>query len=537
MTCFTHHIFYAVLLLFASCTSHKSVKPKLVVLLVVDHMRPDLITRFDDLYTGGFRWLIDHGVWFTDAHHEHSYTATGPGHTAISFGQHPGKVGVIGNSYYDRNLKKRVNCVEDPMAKVVGSDFGDARSFSRYNATGIGDWLKQKHPRGKVISIGGKDRTACILGGKNPDLALYYNRAGSFITSDYYTDTLPVWVHDYNKRLQSTAYSDSIWRKSLDEELYNEYARNDFYYGEEDNFLNETYSPVFPIGIDSTFDAFSQLMGRPWFEREVLDLAKMAVKNDSLGIDSEVDLLAIGFSAMDWMLHDYGPFSQEAMDACIKLDQYLGDFFDFLEENVGLDNILFVLTADHGGLPLPEYVVEQGGSGGRINRAHMKEALTWIDEECDEVFGENVYHREGANFFIDIAELKKKNINHREIYEITEKYLKDVDGINSVIIKEDVLKSEENDDLTIRLKNMIHPIMSPEISPLVAPGYLYRSPFGTSHGSPYDYDTHVPLIFARSQINGRKDMSRKATVDIAPTIASYLKIPIPESCDGSVIKF
>ena len=96
--------------------------------------------------------------------------------------------------------------------------------------------------------------------------------------------------------------------------------------------MNETYSPVFPIGIDSTFDAFSQLMGRPWFEREVLDLAKMAVKNDSLGIDSEVDLLAIGFSAMDWMLHDYGPFSQEAMDACIKLDQYLGEFFDFLEK-------------------------------------------------------------------------------------------------------------------------------------------------------------------------------------------------------------
>ena len=132
-----------------SCTALKPSSPSLVVMLVVDQMRPDLLTRVDDLYKGGFRWLMDHGIWFADTHHEHSYTATGPGHTAIGFGQYPGNVGVLGNSFYDRNLKKNVNCVEDPNAKVVGSKKGKARSASRYDTKGLGDWIKHKYPKSK----------------------------------------------------------------------------------------------------------------------------------------------------------------------------------------------------------------------------------------------------------------------------------------------------------------------------------------------------------------------------------------------------
>ena len=150
-----------------SCNNSQPQIPKLVITLVVDQMRPDLLTRFDDLYTGGFRWLMDHGIWFTDTHHEHSYTATGPGHFAIGSGQYPGRVGVIGNSFYDRDLQKNVNCVEDPNARVVGAEEGKARSYSRYNTTGLGDWVKSSFSNSKVISIGGKDRTAVLLVDKN----------------------------------------------------------------------------------------------------------------------------------------------------------------------------------------------------------------------------------------------------------------------------------------------------------------------------------------------------------------------------------
>ena len=518
-----------------TCTISPPGPPKLVVLIVVDQMRPDLLTRFDDLYKGGFRWLMDHGVWFSDTHHEHSYTATGPGHTAIGFGQHPGKVGVIGNSFYDRTLKKNVNCVEDPNAKVVGSDQGKARSFSRYDARGLGDWLKVNYPSSKVISIGGKDRAACLLGGKHPDQALYYNGAGAFISSDFYVDQLPQWAIDFNQTLQTKSYGDSLWQRSLDEDLYLKYAREDHFYGEEDNYSNNEYSPVFPIGTDPGEDPLPILMGTPWFQREILELAKNAVKGESLGSKDVPDLLSIGFSAMDWIIHSYGPHSQEAMDACIKLDRYLENFIDFLDAQVGLENVLFALTADHGGLPLPEYLIEKGEKAGRINKKHMQEALTWIDEECEERFGKKLYHRSGGNFFLDMYRIKKANIEVEQIYNIVERYLTDVEGIDGVAIKDKILNSSKEDKLTQRIKNMINEEKTPEIFPIVTPGYLYRGPFGTSHGSPYDYDTHVPLIFSRSQFKGRTDNSAQATVDIAPTIAKYLGIEIPDYCDGQPI--
>lgn len=522
-------------LIYFSCSLTKPKPPKLVITFVIDQMRPDLLTRFEHLYTGGFKWLIDHGNWFTNTHHEHSYTATGPGHTAIGFGQYPGKIGVLGNSFYDRDLKSIVNCVEDPKAKVIGSDTGHARSFSRYKAFGLGDWLQDTYPNSKVIAIAGKDRSACILGGKNPSMPLYYNNSGKFISSSYYLNRLPGWVDKYNKQLNFKKYKDSLWVKSLSEDFYLKYAREDHYYGEYDGFNKEPYSPVFPIGIDSTESPNSIIMGRPWFEREILNLGKLAIIEENLGKGESPDLLFIGLSAMDWMIHDYGPFSQEVMDAFIKVDKYLGKFIEDIDDIVGLENVLFTLTSDHGGLPIPEYVVEKGGSAGRINKAHLKEALEWIDEECEERFGSKLYHRNGSNFYLDSIKMKKEEVLTSDIFNIVEKYLLNVKGISRVINKESLLKSDKSDKITKRLKNMTHFSKSPEIFSILEKGYLYKSPYGTSHGTPYDYDTHVPLIFSRKEFQMRQDASKRETVDIAPTIAKYLGILIPDYCDGKSI--
>ena len=519
------------------CAPSNLDKPKLVVVLVVDQMRPDLLTRFDKLYKGGFKWLMDNGIWYSDTHHEHSYTATGPGHSAIGYGQYPGKIGVIGNSFYDRDLRKKVNCVEDPKARVVGAKEGKARSTSRYDFEGLGDWLKLSNPNSKVISIAGKDRAACLLGGKMPDLSTYYNMAGSFISSDYYVDKLPDWLDDFNSNLNIDSYKDSIWEKSLKNHYYEQLSRKDNYFGENDDYLNAVYSPVFPIGFDHGSDPKSAIMGRPWFERVILNLSKRAIREEKLGYDLDADLLYIGFSAMDWIIHDYGPFSQEVMDACLKLDRYLGDFIDYIDDEISLENVLFVLTADHGGLPLPEYVIEKGGKGGRINNSHFQEALQWVDEECEERLGSKLYYRDGANFFLNKKKLKKEDIEPDAIYNIVRQYLKNVEGIEDIVIKDSILQNDSKDKIALRLKNMINIEQTPEIFPIVTPGYLYRSPYGTSHGSPYDYDTHVPLIFSREQFRSKIKNSYQATVDIAPTIAKYLGVEIPSYCDGEPIDF
>ena len=528
---FTLH-FVILIFFFQSCVSLNLEKPKLVVFLVVDQMRPDLLTRFDRLYKGGFRWLMNKGIWYSNTHHEHSYTATGPGHSAIGYGQYPGKIGVIGNSFYDRDLGRNVNCVEDRVAKVIGAKEGKARSTSRYDFNGLGDWLKSSNPNSKVISIAGKDRAACLLGAKKPDISVYYNYSGSFISSDYYVDKPPTWLTDFNKSLNIESYKDSLWEKTLENHYYGKLSRKDHYHGEEDNYLNAVYSPVFPIGFDHDSDPKSSIMGRPWFEREILNLSLNAIAGEGLGNDLDPDLLFIGFSAMDWIIHDYGPFSQEVMDACLKLDRYLGTFINRVDDIVGLDNVLFVLTADHGGLPLPEYVVEKGGIGGRINDSHFKEALQWVDEEFEERLGNKFYHREGANFFLDKNKMKTENISVDTVYNIVSQYLLNVEGIEKMIIKDSILASNSSDKMTKRLKNMINIHKTPEIFPIVTPGYLFRSPHGTSHGSPYDYDTHVPLIFSRTQFRSKTQDVYQATVNIAPTIAKYLGVEIPSYCDG-----
>ena len=518
-----------------SCNSGNQKPAKLIITIVVDQMRPDLLTRYEKIYNGGFKWLIDNGAWYSNTHHEHSYTATGPGHTAIGFGQYPGKIGVLGNSFYDRDLKKKINCVEDPNSVVVGSSKGKARSFSRYNASGLGDWLQESSPSSKVISIGGKDRTACILGGKNPTLPLYYNQAGHFITSSFYRDKLPEWVSEYNSQLDFTTYKDSLWIRSLDEKIYTEYSRADFYYGESDEYNRDTYSPVFPIGIDSLTDPNSVIMGRPWFEKEVLKLSLKAIIQENLGQKDKTDLLFVGLSAMDWIIHDYGPYSQEAMDAFIKLDIYLGEFIQNVEKVIGLDNVLFILTADHGGLPLPEYLVEKGKEAGRINKAHLNEALSWVDEECIEKYGRKFYYRDGSNFYLHMNDLKRENVLPNEIFLIVKKHLLNVKGIGAVIDKAQILESKKQDKITRRIKNMLHETKSPEIFVIQKENFLYRSPYGTSHGSPYDYDTHVPLIFSHKNYEKHKNHKKVETVDIAPTIAKYLGISIPEYCDGKAL--
>ena len=186
---------------------------------------------------------------------------------------HPDKIAdQISDAILDSYLAK------DPNAKVVGSNRGLARSASRYDAKGLGDWIKLRHPMSKVVSIGGKDRAACLLGGKNPDQAIYYNQLGEFISSDYYVDELPLWAIKFNEELKTRSYEDSLWQKSLHDALYLEYAREDHYYGEEDNYLNEKYSPVFPIGIDPGEDPLPILMGTPWFEREILQLTKSTTR-------------------------------------------------------------------------------------------------------------------------------------------------------------------------------------------------------------------------------------------------------------------
>ena len=531
MTRKLYGLFLGMVFFSLSCINPDHLSPKLVVLLVADQVRPDLLTRYDKLYTGGFRWLIDHGISFTNTHHEHSNTLTGPGFFVIGTGRYPNSEGIWGNKFYDRILGKTVNCVEDAEAKPVGGE-GEGRSYSRYISPGIGDWLKNDDSLSKVYSIAGKDRSAVLLGGKNPNLVLYYNYRGQFITSDYYVNKAPDWLENFNHSQNISSYRDSLWRKSLDDSLYVNYAREDYYLGESDSYNKEPYSPVFPIGFDSEIDPVGEIMGKPWFERIILNLGRTIIREEALGLDAHSDLICISFSAMDWMIHEYGPYSQEVMDACLKLDAYLGDFINELDKSIGLEHIEFVLTADHGGLPLPEYQREKGIHAGRINRSELNEAFEWIEDEITEEYESDLFVRDGINYYFDLETLKRSNIPLSKLANIVKKYLPKVVGIERVFTKQEIIQGDSTDKIISRLQKMVHHERSPDIISILSPGYLFLNPYGTSHGSPYDYDTHVPLLFSKKGRNAKSISDAAETVDIAPTIAKILGINPSATCDG-----
>ena len=524
-------------LFFLSCSNHKPTK--LVIILVADQMRPDHFSRFDSLYKGGFRWLADNAVSFENAFHQHGYTATGPGHFSIGSGLYPGPAGVLGNSYFDRDLNKVVNCVEDPDALPIGGG-GLGRSIKRYSNNMIGDIIKTINKDSKVYSVAGKDRAAIMLAGQNPDLILYYNKSDRFISSSFYVDSIPNWVMSFNEELNLDSYKDSTWNKILSDSLYNIFARSDYFDGEVDLYRKKNdkdiddYSPVFPIGFNKGAKPGKEFLDTPWFDEKLFSLSSLIVEEAELGKDDNVDLLCIGISAMDYIIHSYGPFSQEAMDYFLRLDKQLNDFINNLDAEIGLENIEFVLTSDHGGLPLPEYLPNIGLVGGRVNKQNLQEAFEWIDDEISEKYDDGLYVRDWTNYYFNHEKIKEKNIAIDGPINIIKKYLSMVQGIKSVLSKTEIMNSEKNDPVSIRLRNMIHEQKSADVFVLVEEGYVYRS-YGTGHGSPYDYDAHVPLLFSREGRMRKVISDSVETVDIVPTILDILNIKTKVNFDGRVL--
>ncbi len=503
--------------------------PRLVVFFVVDQLPGELMQRIESEFTGGFKWLLDHGVDFRNAHQEHANTVTGTGYFVLGSGRYPGSAGVLGNSWYVRELGRSMNCVEDTIASPVGG-LGKARSYRQTNATAIGDWIKENDIRSKVFSVGGKDRAAVFLGGKNADLAIYYDWAGSFMTSDYYTKELPEWLVDYNEQLNFAAYRDSVWSHIAEQEFYAKYGTADHQEGEVDQFETDEYSPTLPISLKSkTIEEANEYIGAtPWFDKTVLELATVMMEKEELGQDESTDLLGVGISMADWIGHDHGPHSHEVLDYYLRLDKYLMTFIQRVDELVGLKNAVFVLSSDHGVGPLPEYLRSIGIDSERMDRDDFKKRVKKI-----EAWSGNTIKYYGDGFYFPDEYIGKQKA---DAFAMIADTFSDVKAIDTVLTRDEIYASLGNDSFSRRLRNMIHPEKSPDVIMVLKEYYSERSPLGVTHGTPYDYDTHVPIVFSHKSFKSQKITRAVATVDIAPTIARLVGAEIPMEVDGNVLE-
>ena len=524
----------AMILLPSLGQEQSAAQPKLILVLSIDQMRFDYLTRFGDLFKGGFRTLQEQAAVFPNAHFRHAMTATGPGHSVILSGRHPSHSGIVADAWYDPFLKRTINVVEDPVQSPLG---GEGRKASPVNFLGftVGDVLKQKSPESRVVAVAFKDRSAILMAGHRGDAAYWYEASGgNFITSTYYMNKAPAWLEEWNKQRLADRYAGQKWTRLLEENLYERYAGPDAIEGEWDR-----KDTVFPHSIRGTPPerGFYDDLGRtPFADELTLSVALQAMRAHQLGVDTSTDILAIGFSSTDIVGHTYGPESQEMMDQLLRLDLILESLFQEIEASVGLDKTLVVLTADHGVLPLVETLQ---GKGIEARRAHPQVLEAAVEQALENQYPgvENLIADSSRDIYLDEEVLQRHRLDRTEVETTIISALLSTGLVEAVYTHAQLLSNEPSSDPYIELfRNSFFQPRSPHLMVLVKK-FLYLDSYvgGTGHGTPYDYDRHVPILFMGPGIEPGSYPDPCGPEDIAPTLAILLGLDYPRENDSRLL--
>lgn len=524
--------------------SQETAKPKLVVGIVVDQMRQDYLYRFYTKYgEGGFRRLMNDGFNCSNANYNYVPTVTGPGHASVYTGTTPAMHGIIANEWYDKSTKTRVNCVNDPVQHLVGSESNSGTvSPWRLLTTTITDELKlstQKHS--KVIGISIKDRGAVLPAGHMADGAYWYDNAtGKFVTSTYYKEKLPDWLVSFNKLGLPDKYLSQVWNTLYPIEQYTESGPDDTPY---EVLMNGKAKPVFPYNLPELRPQngnFGLLPNTPFGNDCLTELAKAAIAGEKLGQDNYPDFLCISYSTPDIIGHDFGPDAVEVEDTYIRLDKDLEDLLKQLDERVGKGNYTVFLTADHGVSFVARSLQDNKIPGGYMNSGKLKTDLIaylkkyFPDKDLiEDISNEQIF------FSNDLFQSNPRSsgVDFLIASELIAKYLLTVNGI-AAVYTESVLRQAGYNEAGI--KGMVirgyHPKRSGDLVYVLEPGwYAGGHPEGTTHGSPYSYDTHVPMIFYGSGIKKGSSVKYHPVTDIAPTLSVLLNVNFPSGCTGQPI--
>lgn len=525
--------------------------PRLAVLISVDQLRSDYLDRFRPYFgEDGFNRLLTRGAVYAEARHRHAFTNTASGHATLVTGVHANVHGIIGNEWRDGATLAEGTSVTDPEARIVGdgSDTGvrvpggvlgtqSGISPRRLLATTIGDQLKLRQgTRAKVIGVGAKDRSSVLMAGRLADVAFWLKR-GRFVTSTHYVTQAPAWAEDFNAKGRIEAEFGRTWDRLLDARIYESVQGPDNMPGEENpDGLGETFPKRIDGGQKVLSERFYEAYRLSPFSTDlVLEFARVAVRAEQLGRRDAPDLLTIGISQVDQCGHSYGPDSHEVMDSVIRLDRALAAFFQFLDQEVGAENYVVVLSADHGVAPLPERVVAQRGGvpAGRFDsagaRAAIEAALTAAFGAPD---GQDYWVvRDGATFRLRRETLQSKQIDPAAARRVAKGALLGFPDIAAAFTREELAGvSDEGESLASRVRRSYHDERSGDVYFVLRPYMVDRRPKGANHNTPYDYDRHVPLVWYGAGIQPGVHLEPVGTDQLAPTLCGLLGIPRPPEC-------
>jgi hypothetical protein len=481
------------------CAAHAvaAAPPKLVLAIVVDQFRYDYLTRFRSDYHAGFERLLTKGAVFTNAQYEHYPTVTAVGHSTFLSGATPAMSGIVGNEWYDRETRKTVASISDDSVKPLGGG-GEGASPRRMLVTTVGDELKMARSGSKVLGISLKDRSAILPAGHMADGAYWFDpRAGSFVSSTFYFAELPAWVSDYNASRPAARYRGAHW-------------------------LDHT--------LPADTSVYAALEGSPFGNELVENFAERAIQAEKLGKRNVTDLLAVSFSANDYVGHAVGPDSPDVKEMSIQTDVVIGKLFSYLDAAVGMGNVLVVLTGDHGVAPVPEVNAARKMPGGRMPQGVVRKA---VDAALADKYGAGQWmlHPSDTAFYFNQDLIAQKKLDGREVERTAAEAARHVAHVFRVYTREMLLNGTVDIEVGRRVMNGFYAPRSPDMYVLLEPYWLYGSK-GTTHSTTFSYDAHVPVLFMGPGIKAGRFNEPIWVNDVAPTLATYLDIETPSGSVG-----
>ena len=516
-----------------------SSKPKLVVGIMVDQMRWDYINQFKPYFTSqqGFLRFVNEGASCNNNLIPYIPTVTACGHASVYTGSTPAIHGITGNQWFDNILQKSVYCVEDPTVQSIGVEGIAAGKMSPKNlwTSTIGDEMKlASNFKSKVYGISIKDRGAILPAGHSADGAFWYDsKTGKFISSNYYYKTLPLWVSNYNDQHRVDSLYTKGWDLSLAKSVYEANCDADINAYESTplgaNQKGFPYSLSQFIGKD-----YGKIASTPYGNNLVTEMAEMVLMKEELGKDDYTDLLAISFSSPDYIGHSFGPNSWETMDGYIKLDIQLAQLFASLDKQVGKNNYTVFLTADHAVQHIPEFAKKHHLPSGLISESDIKKELNQLlvknglDPKMISNIGEYYVH-------FNHELMDSLHVSQDKLVQLVSNSLEKNPGILQVVETRKAATASLPQSLRERIVNSYTPQRSGDLFIVTKSGYMDGYATGTTHGTLYNNDAHIPLLWYGSGIKKGQINSVNYMTDIAPTISTLLGIQMPSGSIGNPI--
>jgi predicted AlkP superfamily pyrophosphatase or phosphodiesterase len=517
-----------------------------VVQITVDQLRGDLPMRYRDrLGPGGFRYLLEQGVHYANAHYRHANTETAVGHATLVTGADPSAHGIVGNDWINPATGSFVYNTEDDRHHILGQEPKAHQGVSPRNllSTTIGDELVISNAgRSRVFSVSGKDRGAILPGGHGGKAFWYSKSTGHFVTSSYYYDAYPSWVEAWNATAPVETYRGKSWELLDEKSSYVAAELDDRPFEAEVLSLGRTFPH--PYGDDKYLTLKVGLT--PPVDELTLDFAKTLIHAEHLGQGDATDFLAVSFSATDYVGHLFGPSSLESEDMILRLDRTLAALFQAIDQAVGLDNALIVLCADHGGPEAPEHVREIGIPAGRFDFDYFKNNDNPLSQAVKKRFGRGdlIADHSHPYLYLNEAAIHHARLDVDEVERFIAREASKVPGIFYALSRSELLDGRvANSPLQDKIRRSFSPGRSGNVH-LVPNHYWFLHStdeakkmgipaLAAIHGSPWAYDTYVPIFFAGSKLEPQTLSRRVAPTDIAPTIAAYLGIKYPSGSVGT----